>query len=126
VSVGDGENGMTSLEEFRAFADKCVPEIARAIRDRNFADYSRHFDPELPDEFTESDFLREIDGEQDGLGYLQSHTYFGHVKGNQNEHPGSVRFVYGGVFTQSEGLIILSVHDREGTLYLNEHVYYWD
>lgn len=117
---------MFSIDDYRAFADKCIPEIAGAVRNRDFSDYNRHFDPEFSDSFTEDDFLSGIEEEQDGLGPLQSHRYLGHVKGNQNEHPGSVRFVYGGVFTQSEGLIILSVHERDGRLYLSEHVYYWD
>jgi len=117
---------MPSIEHLRAFADRCVIEVAQAIRDRDFENFNRHFDPNLPDDFTEADFLHEIDEERDGLGLLQSHKSLGHVKGNQDEHPGSIRFVYSGVFTKAEAVIILCVHERDGTPYLNEHVYYWD
>ena len=117
---------MISMDQFRLFADRCVLEVAQAIRDRDFEAFCRLFDPDLADNFSEPDFLSEVEVESDGLGLLQSHKYLGHVKGSQNEHPGSVRFVYGGVFTQAEALIILCVHDRDGIPYLNEHVYYWD
>ena len=116
---------MSSVEKFKAFADACVPQLARASQNGDFKNYNKHFDPELPCSWTEADFKIEIAEEQDGLGLLQEHRYLGHVKGNQEEHPGSIRFVYSGVFTRAEGLIILCLHERNGKPYLSEHVYYW-
>ncbi len=117
---------MSDLEKFKAFADKWIPELAQAIRDADFSSFCRPFDPEMDDDFSEQEFIESITEEQDGLGYLEEHKYLGHVKGSQERYPGCIRFVYSGVFTQSEGLIICCVHERDGQLYMNEHVYYWD
>ena len=112
--------------EASGIADTWIPKLAEAIRKRDIKAFSEPFDPELEDEFDELDFLEAIEEEQDGLGYLENYSYLGHVKRNPNEYPGQVRFVYSGKFTQSEGLVIVSVRDRDGGPYFTEHVYYWD
>jgi hypothetical protein len=117
---------MKKPEEYRAFADSSILTVAEALKARDFETFNSHFDPTMSENFSQDDFDSDASEEQEDLGILKHHWYMGKVKGNQEEYPGSVRFVYGGTFTHAEGLIIMCVHERDDMLFLNEHVCYWD
>ena len=116
---------MSSSDKFKEFAESCVPQIAQAIRDHDFGAHQTHFDPTLPDRLTQEEFDEAIRTQEEELGVPETQQYLGHMQGNQAKWPDSIRFVYSGVFSKGEAVIILSVHERNGTSYLHEHVYWW-
>jgi hypothetical protein len=45
------------------------------------------------------------------------------VKGDQGEHPGCLRFIWRGIFEKGEAVIILGIHEKDATWFVNENVY---
>lgn len=108
-------------EEFK-IADKYLAEMLEADRDGNYLAFIKRFETVDPDEFNESIFLNDVDLMREELGLYKERVYLGSLKGiSENSKQRSLRFVWRGIYDKNEALIVLGIHQKDGTWYVNEN-----
>lgn len=83
------------------------------------------YDSNFPDkDFTKEYFETDADEMLAEIGVYVSREYLGCVKGDDEKHEGSLRFIWKGIYEKKEAIIIVGIHRREGKWYANEGMWH--
>lgn len=103
-------------------AEKYLAEMLEADRDEDYLAFIKRFETVDPDEFNESIFLNDVDLMREELGSYKERVYLGSLKGiSESGKQRSLRFVWRGIYDINEALIVLGIHQKDGTWYVNEN-----
>lgn len=104
-------------------AESFLSDMLDADHAGDFEGFIKHFDEADIEGFEESDFLEDVERMREDLGVYKSRFYLGSLNGFKTEnHPKCIRFVWRATYEKNEALIIVGIHEKNGTWYVNENV----
>ncbi|NOZ84148.1 MAG: hypothetical protein GXP60_04985 [Epsilonproteobacteria bacterium] len=107
------------VEELK-IAEKYLDETIKADKEGDFEGFVRRFDKRDLEGFTKDAFHKDVERMKNGLGDYISRSYLGSLEGFRDKnHPECLRFVWRGIYEKSEVLIIVGIHKKDDTWYLN-------
>ena len=113
---------MDELQDMKQAAERFLDDMLKAEKDRDYEAWTQHYDGG-PEGFSQEDFLESMDLDRMDLGDYVSREYLGDLDGYGDEYPNSRRFVWKGVFSKNQTLMVLGVHQVDGKYYVNENLY---
>ena len=120
---------MATDEITRATAEQYLDEMLAAEGDDDYAAFTRRFEQKDLEDYGESRFRKDMYAIREDFGEYRDREYLGSLKGfvdadQPDRHPGGVRHVWRGIFEKNETVIVVGLHERDGTVHVNEIMYY--
>ncbi len=112
-----------------AIAEQYLDEMLEAEANSDHSAYVKRFEEQDLEDFGESTFRKEMFAIREELGQYTSREYLGSMKGNVNadcpdRYPDRIRHVWRGRFEKNDVIIAICLHERDGTFYVSENMYY--
>jgi len=112
---------MSEHVEALEVAEKYLTEMLIADQAADYQAFIKHFDKAEIDEFNESDFLKDVKSMKVELGTYKSRSFLGPLNDFKREDCSRcIRFVWRAIYEKNEALIIVGIHQVNGTWYINE------
>ena len=112
---------MDDIIEELAVAEQYLSQMLEADRTNNYEAFIKKFDKIDLEGFNEDTFLRDTEQMRGDLGAYKSRLYLGSLKGfKEAKRPKSLRFVWRAIYEKNEALIVVGIHKKDGTWYVNE------
>jgi hypothetical protein len=112
---------MNNVTDVLAIAEKYLSEMLEADRTTDYAAFIERFDGIGLDGFNEDVFRSDVEHMREDLGAYKERFYLGFLQGFKNKlHAKCLRFVWRAVYEKNEALIVLGMHEKNGTWYVNE------
>ena len=119
---------MIGGEETQRVAEEYLDEMLDAEEQGDYALFVKRFEKKHIENFGESRFTKDMYAIRTDLGAYKSREFLGALKGFENvdcpdRHPGCIRYVWRGIFEKNETLMVVGIHKKEGTFYVNQFIY---
>lgn len=113
----------------RAIAEKYLDEMLAAEAATDYAAFVKRFEERDIVHFGESKFRKDMYAIRMDLGEYRSREYLGSLRGprdpdHPDRYPNGVRHVWRGVHEKNETVIVVGLHERDGTFHVNEFRYH--
>ncbi len=120
---------MEDIEKKIVFAEKYLDAMIEAEQVRDYSAWVKHYENQNPENFDEKAFQKSMDEDRKELGKYITRKYLGVLNGfNENPqvdtYPNCLRFIWRGIFEKNETLIVLGIHERDGSYFVNENLYF--
>jgi len=106
-------------------AESFLQKMLEADDSGNYDLYIKHFEPRDLIGFTKERFKNDIKQMHERNGMNVGYEYFGSLKApredstNADGHHEGFRFIWKGIYEKREALIVIGIHKKDGTWYLN-------
>ena len=112
----------------RATAETYLDEMLAAEESLDYEGWIARFERRFLVHFGESRFRKDLHAIRHDLGAYVTREYLGSLSGfrepeEEEKYPGCVRYVWKGVFEKNETLIVVGLHERDGTVHVNQFLY---
>ncbi len=117
----DWNTHTAELNKNQQIAEQFLDEILAAEAELNFVKFTQRFEPKYITNFTESEFLREMQDIREDYGTYIRREFLGCLAGEERpdgRYPNRVRYVWRGFFDKNEVLITAGVYHKNGVYYL--------
>lgn len=113
---------MSDNQEELKIAENYLSEMLEADQDGDYSTFIKRFESVDPVDFNEEVFLKDVVQMREDLGQYEERVFLGSLKtlsGTDAER--SLRFVWRGIYQKNEALIVLGIHKKNGTWFVNEN-----
>ncbi len=113
---------MTNNTEALAVAEKYLDEMIAADAANDYEAFIRPFI--VNEDFTKEKFEADVAEMQPVMGEYVSREYLGSLKGNDDDHKDSIRFVWKGIYEKQETVIVVGIVQKEGKWFAIEGMWH--
>lgn len=113
---------MSINTEALAVAEKYLDEMIAADAANDYEAFIRPFI--VDEEFTKEKFEADVAEMQPAMGKYVSREYLGSMKGNDDDHKDSLRFVWKGIYEKQEALIVVGICQIDGNWFAIEGMWH--
>lgn len=105
-------------------AEQFVDEMLEGEAELSYPKFTRRFEKKYLVEFTERDFKRDMRNIREDFGDYVRREFLGCLNGNTHpdtgvNYPNQLRYVWRGIFTKNELLMIAGIYSKDGTHYVS-------
>ncbi|GAA0226731.1 hypothetical protein [Marinomonas primoryensis] len=112
---------MLELENEKSIAENFLKVMLEADDTGNYELFIKHYEEKDLVGFSIERFQNDIKHMQARNGMNLGYEYFGALKGyREGDHDGCFRFVWKGLYEKREALIVIGIHRKDDTWYINE------
>jgi hypothetical protein len=112
---------MPDLKNEKAIAEKFLKEMLEADDTGNYELFIKHYEEKDLVDFSMERFQNDIKHMQARNGMNLGYEYFGALQGYRDDnHDNCFRFVWKGIYEKRETLIVIGIHHKDDTWYINE------
>lgn len=111
---------MSNLKDEKAIAEGFLKEMLKADETGDYELFIKHYEEKDLVNFSRAGFEDDIKHMNARNGKNLSYEYFGSLQGyRDDDHEGCYRFVWKGIYEKREALIIIGIHRKNDTWFVN-------